>query len=59
MLCLDGIATKTGKNSYSGHVTVTVAPEVSTWAMTLLGFVGLGFMGSLTRKRKGADSSAL
>jgi hypothetical protein len=59
MLCLDGIATKTGKNSYSGAVTITVAPEVSTWAMTLLGFAGLGFMGSLARRRRGADPIAL
>jgi hypothetical protein len=59
MLCLDGIATKTGKNSYSGKVTITVAPEASTRAMTALGFAGLGFMGSLARKRRGADPIAL
>jgi hypothetical protein len=58
-LCFDGIATKTGANSYSGAVTITGVPEVSTWAMTLLGFAGLGFMGSLVRKRRGADPIAL
>jgi len=58
-LCFDGIATKTGSNSYSGAVAIIGAPEVSTWAMTLLGFAGLGFMGSLARKRKGADPIAL
>ena len=59
-LCFDGIATKTGANSYSGAVTISAptAPEVSTWAMTLLGFAGLGFMGSLARKRRGADPIA-
>ncbi len=59
MLCFDGIATKTGKNSYRGAVTITGAPEASTMAMTLLGFAGLGFMGSLARKRKGAIAVAL
>jgi hypothetical protein len=58
-LCFDGIATKTGANSYSGAVTITGAPEVSTWAMTLLRFAGLGFMGSLARKSRGADPIAL
>ena len=60
-LCFDGIATKTGANSYSGAITISAptAPEVSTWAMTLLGFAGLGFMGSLARKRRGADPIAL
>ncbi len=57
-LCYDGIAKTTGSNSYSGAVTISV-PEVSTWAMTLLGFAGLGFMGSLARKRRSADPIAL
>jgi len=57
-LCFDGIATTTGSNSYSGAVKITGVPEVSTWAMTLLGFAGLGFMGSLARKRRGADPIA-
>ncbi len=57
-LCFDGIATKTGSNSYSGAVRINGVPEVSTWAMTLLGFAGLGFMGSLARKRRGADPIA-
>jgi hypothetical protein len=51
-LCFDGIATKTGRNSYAGTVTIAGAPEASTWAMTLLGFAGLGFMANLARKRK-------
>ena len=54
-----GGAIMTGSNSYNGAVSVTEAPEVSTWAMTLLGFAGLGFMGSLVRKRRGADPIAL
>jgi len=58
-LCFDGIAKATGSNSYNGAVTIIGAPEVSTWAMTLLGFAGLGFMGSLARKRRGADPIAL
>ena len=58
-LCFDGIATTKGSNSYSGAVRIAGAPEVSTWAMTLLGFAGLGFMGSLSRKRRGADPIAL
>jgi hypothetical protein len=54
-----GGAIMTGSNSNNGAVSVTEAPEVSTWAMTLLGFAGLGFMGSLVRKRRGADPIAL
>jgi hypothetical protein len=53
-----GGAITTGSNSYNGAVSITEAPEVSTWAMTLLGFAGLGFMGSLVRKRRGADPIA-
>jgi hypothetical protein len=29
----------------------SVVPELSTWAMMLLGFAGLGYMGYRTRKR--------
>jgi hypothetical protein len=56
-LCFDGIATKTGSNSYSGAVTIIGAPEVSTWAMTLLGFAGLGFMGVWRGSVKGLKGS--
>jgi hypothetical protein len=31
--------------SYDEPVALTAAPELSTWAMTLLGFAGLGFAG--------------
>jgi hypothetical protein len=44
-------------NSYSssvnGYASINflAAPEVSTWAMTLMGFAGLGWLGRLrTRK---------
>ena len=32
----------------SGTLTVTAVPEPSTWAMMLLGFAGLGFLGYRT-----------
>jgi hypothetical protein len=56
-LCIDGIQTKKGPNSFTGDVTIA-APEASTWAMMALGFAGLGFMGSFAGKRKGADPFA-
>ena len=34
-----------GQNSGDGLVTIAGVPEPSTWAMMLLGFVGLGFVG--------------
>lgn len=52
-LCFDGIQTKKGLNSFTGTVTIA-APEASTWAMMVLGFTGLGFMGT-RKKRRGAD----
>jgi hypothetical protein len=54
-LCFDGIATKSKPISYTGTVTISGVPEASTWAMILLGFTGLGFMGNFARKRRGAD----
>ena len=39
------------KLSYDGTISVTAVPEPSTWAMMLLGFAGLGFVGY--RKAKG------
>jgi len=38
---------------------LSVIPEPSTWAMMLLGFSGLGFMGSLARRRKRPDALAV
>jgi hypothetical protein len=35
-----------GSSSFSGTFQVAAAPEPSTWAMMLVGFVGLGFVGS-------------
>lgn len=35
-------------------ITMTTAPETSTWAMMLLGFAGLSFVGSLARRRTAA-----
>ena len=32
------------------------APELSTWAMMLLGFVGLGFFGSKARRGTGVQA---
>jgi hypothetical protein len=37
--------------SYFVTLTVTTAPELSTWAMLALGFVGLGFAGYWTSRR--------
>ncbi len=50
-----------GVNSGNGYVTVNLdgsaAPEPSTWAMIVLGFAGLGFVG-LRRGRKPKHSAA-
>jgi len=40
-------------NGKAGQFTVAAVPEPSTWAMMILGFVGLGFMAS-RRKSSGA-----
>jgi hypothetical protein len=37
-------------SSISGSLVTTAVPEPSTWAMMLLGFAGLGFMGYRRRK---------
>ncbi len=41
--------------SFSGSF-ITAVPEVSTWAMMILGFAGLGFM--TYRRRKSATIAA-
>lgn len=40
------------------NVTVTAVPEVSTWAMLLLGFVGLGFVGYRRTKARVSFAAA-
>ena len=40
-----------------GTFTATLVPEVSTWAMMLLGFAGLGFVG-YRDSRKAASIAA-
>jgi hypothetical protein len=42
----------TGPNQNFTLVIGTVVPEPSTWAMMLLGFVGLGFMGYQSAGRR-------
>jgi uncharacterized membrane protein len=46
-----------GINDGGQAIGVTVVPEPSTWAMMLLGFVGLGFVG-YRRARKGQATLA-
>jgi PEP-CTERM motif len=48
----------TGPNQSFTLVIGTVVPEPSTWAMMLLGFAGLGFMGlrSAGRRRTACDA---
>jgi len=36
----------------SGNLSVTATPELSTWAMTLLGFAGLGYAGRRARRKR-------
>src|SRR6266852_6309412 len=42
--------------SFSGSFITAAVPEVSTWAMMILGFAGLGFM--TYRRRKSATIAA-
>jgi Protein of unknown function (DUF642)/PEP-CTERM motif len=37
-----------------GGVTISAVPEPSTWAMMILGFLGLGFLGYRKTQRKGS-----
>jgi hypothetical protein len=39
-------------------VTFTAVPELSTWAMMLTGFAGLGFVGYRSSSRKSATLAA-
>ena len=48
----------TAPEAYSpGAITYTTAPELSTWGMMLLGFVGLGYAGSLGVRRRATASA--
>jgi hypothetical protein len=47
---LTGVSTP----GYPGTFTATFVPEPSTWAMMLLGFAGLGYLGYRSRKRPAA-----
>ena len=58
-----GASTTFGLNETSGggnggmfldNVSVTAAPEASTWAMMMLGFAGLGFAGYRSSRKKAA-----
>jgi hypothetical protein len=62
-LAIDFTRFPVGSNFVNGAVDIgqstasfSVVPETSTWAMMLLGFVGLGFAGY--RKAKGAPRFA-
>jgi hypothetical protein len=46
----------TGGAAYLDNVSITSVPEVSTWAMMLAGFAGLGFVGY--RRNKAATVKA-
>jgi hypothetical protein len=45
------IALNVGENTLSFDASLTVVPEPSTWAMMLLGFAGLGFVGYRRMRR--------
>jgi PEP-CTERM motif len=47
---LSGVSTP----GYPGTFTATFVPEPSTWAMMLIGFAGLGYLGYRSRKRSAA-----
>ncbi len=47
-----------GSSSFGGTFQVVAAPEPSTWAMMLLGFAGLGFVGYRRAKRGSATLAA-
>ncbi len=49
-----------GENMSDGFVTISpelTVPEPSTWAMMLLGFAGLGFVGYRRRRTLAAAAS--
>ena len=45
-------------NMDSGTLTVTAVPEPSTWAMMLIGLLGLGYAGHRRSRRNGASRAA-
>ena len=51
---IDLTATGEGSNGYAvnGHIFITAVPEASTWAMMVLGFLGVGFV---AYRRKGGS----
>jgi hypothetical protein len=53
---LNGSTIAQGSFTIGAPVVVTAVPEPSTWAMMILGFVGLGFM-AYRRKQNGAALS--
>ena len=40
-----------GVNSRNGSISITIVPEPSTWAMTLAGFAGLGWLAHMRRRK--------
>ena len=48
----------TGPGTFTGTMTPVVVPKSSTWAMMLLGFVGLGFTGYLKARSRFSLSAA-
>ena len=48
---VSGVSTPGDTDDY---FTATFVPEPSTWAMMLLGFAGLGYLGYRSRKRPAA-----
>ena len=49
-LDISGIAG--GTSGYGGDLAVAAVPEVSTWAMMLLGFIGVGFFAYRKRRQE-------
>ncbi len=58
------VVTETGSineadiNGFQLSTATSAVPEISTWAMMLTGFLGLGFLGRRARKRDGAFCAA-
>jgi hypothetical protein len=42
-----------GVDSRNGSISITIVPEPSTWAMTLAGFAGLGWLAHMRRRKFG------
>ncbi|HEY5203119.1 MAG TPA: PEP-CTERM sorting domain-containing protein [Roseiarcus sp.] len=45
------------KLAIDGNVTTLAAPEPSTWAMLMIGFVGLGYAGYRTQRNSATDAA--